>query len=528
MSCCPEPEKIFLGTSFPSEQDYRETERMPGESAECYMRRAGNPTGKHDDATKWEVNRIETLDIPLTGGDEAKDVIFRMTPGSKVPTSWTLVVTPPTPTLVFTSMGATAKLNGKFPKEAFGKTFKFQLTAKNAEGDIDTRAYTISPAKAGANEIRFVHPMPHPNVRCNSPFSDSRMHPIHGVKKPHNGADFVVSPAPPADVVSAANGEVIFADPAGSAGNMIRIKHYNTTGKHLCTTVYMHLAKIYVDVGQKVVAGQKIGKEGSTGGSTGPHLHFECRLPNNTPIDPIPLIKGTVFVARETNPDNSPNDETLEAKTSNAALTAENVAAKEGGCPDFGPDYSKRPQGGEPSVDLPPGITDLFEKAWFFTMSWEVGPHWKPQDPSDPEVAQGLFETQVQRRKVGYKGPDFPGGITKFGIASNPRPRVKVPLLNYAQARSIGYNEYWKLRSVELASTKPKSAVVLYELAFLHGSGSVRSMLRDVDMNLADGALVDALIGAQQKFIRGINSATYDKGWMRRSESLHRFVKALT
>lgn len=81
-------------------------------------------------------------------------------------------------------------------------------------------------------------------------------------------------------VKSAATGKVIFAARRGGYGNCIVIKHGNGF-----ETIYGHLSKILVKEGQIVQAGQQIGKIGSTGRSTGPHLHYEIHK-NGKPINP--------------------------------------------------------------------------------------------------------------------------------------------------------------------------------------------------------------------------------------------------
>ncbi|NUR68357.1 MAG: M23 family metallopeptidase [Streptomyces sp.] len=86
----------------------------------------------------------------------------------------------------------------------------------------------------------------------------------------HSGQDFVVPSG--TSVRAAHTGTVVTAGWGGAYGNNIVIKH----GSHLYTQ-YGHLSKIGVHVGQKVITGQEIGKSGSTGNSTGPHLHFEVR-----------------------------------------------------------------------------------------------------------------------------------------------------------------------------------------------------------------------------------------------------------
>ena len=94
-----------------------------------------------------------------------------------------------------------------------------------------------------------------------------RIDPFTKKKKFHNGLDIRVSIGTP--VGAAADGIVIAAGWAGGYGKMIKIKHYNGY-----TTLYGHLSRIYVRVGQRVRRGQIIGRSGNTGRTTGPHLHF--------------------------------------------------------------------------------------------------------------------------------------------------------------------------------------------------------------------------------------------------------------
>lgn len=94
------------------------------------------------------------------------------------------------------------------------------------------------------------------------------------------------------DIVSApANGVVIKAGWSGGYGNMIEIDH----GYGL-TTRYGHLSKIDVNVGESVARGQLLGLVGSTGRSTGPHLHYEVRL-NDKSINPRLLLSGKSAMA---------------------------------------------------------------------------------------------------------------------------------------------------------------------------------------------------------------------------------------
>jgi murein DD-endopeptidase MepM/ murein hydrolase activator NlpD len=86
----------------------------------------------------------------------------------------------------------------------------------------------------------------------------------------HSGQDFVVPTGTPVKAVH--SGTVVTAGWGGAYGNNIVIKHGPRT-----YTQYGHLSKLDVRVGQAVNTGQVIGKSGSTGNSTGPHLHFEAR-----------------------------------------------------------------------------------------------------------------------------------------------------------------------------------------------------------------------------------------------------------
>ena len=86
-------------------------------------------------------------------------------------------------------------------------------------------------------------------------------------------------------VVSSAEGEIVFSGHKGSYGKTVLIKHKNGL-----ETLYAHLATIDVKEGQHVNRGQKIGLLGSSGRSTGPHLHYEVRL-EGSPVDPISYIE---------------------------------------------------------------------------------------------------------------------------------------------------------------------------------------------------------------------------------------------
>jgi murein DD-endopeptidase MepM/ murein hydrolase activator NlpD len=89
--------------------------------------------------------------------------------------------------------------------------------------------------------------------------------------RPHSGIDIALKVGDP--IHAAFDGVVRLAKYNGGYGNCVVIRHYNNL-----ETLYGHLSKINVKVGQEVKAGDVIGLGGNTGRSTGPHLHFECRL----------------------------------------------------------------------------------------------------------------------------------------------------------------------------------------------------------------------------------------------------------
>lgn len=108
-------------------------------------------------------------------------------------------------------------------------------------------------------------------LTITSPYG-SRQHPLTGVTKLHTGVDFG---APQGAQVSAARaGTVVFAAMTTAYGNRVVVDHGTIEGKRLQTT-YSHLSAIGVTAGQAVQTGTPLGRVGSTGLSTGPHLHFE-------------------------------------------------------------------------------------------------------------------------------------------------------------------------------------------------------------------------------------------------------------
>lgn len=94
----------------------------------------------------------------------------------------------------------------------------------------------------------------------------------------HTGLDIATSKGTPIKVI--ASGKVIFAAEKGSYGKLVKVEHENGV-----QTWYAHCSKLYVKTGQKVLAGETIAAVGSTGNSTGSHLHLEIRI-NGKAVNP--------------------------------------------------------------------------------------------------------------------------------------------------------------------------------------------------------------------------------------------------
>lgn len=118
--------------------------------------------------------------------------------------------------------------------------------------------------------------------RVSSGFS-MRVHPISGQWKRHQGVDFAAATGTP--IRAAGDGVIDFAGTQGGYGNVVVIKHWNNY-----STAYAHMSRFASGMrkGTKVSQGEVIGYVGSTGWSTGPHLHYEFRV-NNQPRDPMSI-----------------------------------------------------------------------------------------------------------------------------------------------------------------------------------------------------------------------------------------------
>ena len=134
-------------------------------------------------------------------------------------------------------------------------------------GDSLRRAFLASPV---------------PYSRRTSGFG-MRLHPILHTQRAHTGVDYAAPTGTP--VMSVADGVVKESSYQGAYGNMVVIQHNASQ-----STVYAHLSRMNVRKGQTIKQGDNIGAVGSTGMSTGPHLHFEFRI-NGRHVDPLTLAQ---------------------------------------------------------------------------------------------------------------------------------------------------------------------------------------------------------------------------------------------
>ena len=123
----------------------------------------------------------------------------------------------------------------------------------------------------GNNNVRLLYPLIGAST-TSSPFG-WRLHPVLGSWLMHAGRDLAAPEGTP--VVAALSGRVVSSGLAGGYGLAVEVQHERPSRR----TLYGHLSELYVKEGEWVKQGEVIGRVGSTGLSTGPHLHFELRLP---------------------------------------------------------------------------------------------------------------------------------------------------------------------------------------------------------------------------------------------------------
>lgn len=164
------------------------------------------------------------------------------------------------------------------------KIYAFPFKQNASDKKVD---YYDEEGKALKN---FFLKAPLKTINITSRFSKRRYHPVQKFFKPHNGTDYAAPHGTP--IMSTANGVVELAGYSAGNGNHVKVKHDRTY-----STQYLHMSKILVRKGQHVRQGQIIGKVGSTGLATGPHVCYRfwknnkqvdalrLKLPNSAPMD---------------------------------------------------------------------------------------------------------------------------------------------------------------------------------------------------------------------------------------------------
>jgi murein DD-endopeptidase MepM/ murein hydrolase activator NlpD len=163
-------------------------------------------------------------------------------------------------------------------------------------GPFEANVARIQPRIAQVERLRSVVnalPLRRPmgaDAEQSSAFGH-RLDPFTRALAMHSGVDFRAEHGSP--VLSAAAGKVVLAEYHGGYGNMVEIDHGNGI-----TTRYAHLSHIAVNDGQQVAVGTVVGRVGSTGRSTGPHLHYETRIEGDA-VDPARFLRaGQRFLAQ--------------------------------------------------------------------------------------------------------------------------------------------------------------------------------------------------------------------------------------
>ncbi|NKN36502.1 peptidoglycan DD-metalloendopeptidase family protein [Agrobacterium sp. a22-2] len=147
--------------------------------------------------------------------------------------------------------------------------------------DLDTALSRLDTVRDTARKLPFANPAPGKEI--TSRFGN-RVDPFLGRLAMHAGIDFRASTG--GEIQSAGAGVVTAAGSAGGYGNMVEIDH-----GHGISTRYGHMSRVLVNVGDTVAVGDTIGLAGSTGRSTGPHLHYEVRR-NGAAVDPMRFLNA--------------------------------------------------------------------------------------------------------------------------------------------------------------------------------------------------------------------------------------------
>jgi murein DD-endopeptidase MepM/ murein hydrolase activator NlpD len=183
-----------------------------------------------------------------------------------------------------------AQLEAATPRAGMGGPFVPVKLAADA-GPFERQLYRINTTRAQVDRLnRTLTLVPYRKpvigeVEFTSGFG-VRSDPFLGRPAMHTGLDFRASTGDP--VRATASGKVVSSGWAGGYGRMVEIDHGNGL-----STRYGHLSEIHVKVGDSIKIGQVVGAVGSTGRSTGPHLHYETRIDGDA-VDPQKFLRAGV------------------------------------------------------------------------------------------------------------------------------------------------------------------------------------------------------------------------------------------
>jgi len=234
----------------------------------------------------------------LPGGDRDSAGLFQQRPSTGWG-SWAQVTDPVYSATAFYGGADVPPANPGLLDVAGWEQMPITVAAQRVQRSAFPSAYTRYEARAAAVVQSFTGdappactiltagpwtlPIASGSYRLTSPFG-SRIHPIRHTLDFHSGLDFA---APIGTVVRAvSDGQVTAVGPGGGYGTLIKVRHANGV-----ESWYAHLSATDVSVRQVVSVGQAIAAVGSTGNSTGPHLHLEIRV-DGKPTDPAPWLRS--------------------------------------------------------------------------------------------------------------------------------------------------------------------------------------------------------------------------------------------
>lgn len=203
--------------------------------------------------------------------------------GKRIKVTEQVKVTPLEETSVETAQSENAKpyflkdANKQTTTEVKPEEVRPQLSTNETQPET-----TFTPLPSDGDAIPVLTPLPKTKSKITSPFG-VRMHPTLHRPIKHNGVDF--GSGRNTEIFASANGKVVLAEFNRSFGNYVIIEHKDGT-----SSLYAHLENIQTTKGSKVKKGDLIGYTGSTGRSSGAHLHYEVRI-SGIPVNPEGYLK---------------------------------------------------------------------------------------------------------------------------------------------------------------------------------------------------------------------------------------------